>query len=204
VIGIVGIFFYWIGWIGWTAFTFLMKKSKERIFLSYLLLVCLSVSDVHLKFLYFKVNVALLILVFISCFYISKQKLLEKIHALLLVTIVMMGIVAFMLLSLSDPGWFMVDTRFLLSVLLSLTLYVLSNSIKLRISSIILGAFLGEFIFSLTIINLNSELVIGSFFTLDLISLTLIYFISFYHLSKLRQSFSQKVNIEKKGRALNE
>jgi uncharacterized membrane protein YccC len=114
----------------------------------------------------------------------------------------MMAYVSILVLQLYDPIWFLINKKYTIAITCSIIALFLSGDFKSSIAAIILGANLGEIIFSIIIFNIHQTIFIRSHFVLDIIAIcTAVVYVShkYYHFVSTMQKITTKPT--KRGRA---
>ncbi|MCF2132297.1 hypothetical protein L1I79_38685 [Strepomyces sp. STD 3.1] len=196
------LYFYWFSWIWWVLLTFFMGKTKERTYLSALILLLLIFSTTFISFEIWEVNVAYLVL-FTSSFIPYKNQtnyMISWIYTL----IIALFYGGFHLFALYDPVWIIGDYLWLLSACMFLITCVVVTPHRARQWHFINGACVGEALLSIMLGKIGIKPEVGNEAFLSLIAAVTLalflwesmkkafYYISFVRLKERPSSFFKK------------
>lgn len=182
--GILALFFLWGIWI---IATFIMDKREAlRRPVAAVALLLIITFPIAIPVFSLKVSGAVVILLFVNYYMVSKLALLRKIYIMLAVVALMVGYSGFQFFELYDPVWIFFDRRMILSfIFICFSYFIYPSSLKWRLVFISLGTIHGEILFAVILLRWNMPYFIGSAAFFDIICLTFICLISIHSLVKL-------------------
>ncbi|WP_141433350.1 hypothetical protein [Bacillus sp. 03113] len=192
-----GVLFYWFSWIFWVVTTFFYnKENPNRYKFSFIILMLISLSGFTFSIGMVKVTGAVLFLLFviyIESFKLGKRKIfLFFMHSF----IIMIFFVAFHLIELYDPIWFIFNRNWMLSLFLVVLAAFLEEERHLRILVLFFGSIYGDFFYRLILKNHSISYTIGSLSFLDILTMTSILFIAwnglYSFISVIEKHFNQR------------
>ncbi|SDJ67202.1 YphA family membrane protein [Sediminibacillus albus] len=161
-----GLLFYWISWILWVIFTFLLKKTKVRFYLSVWILLLLSCSNTVVEILDYKVNIAIFVSFVCAILYMAKSPdWMYQLFGSLCMTFSYIGILLWELIS---PIWLFVPRIIIIPFLAMIMLYFIADNLIDKCMIWCLGLTSGEILHGLIMNSYGFQPVIGerSFFDL--------------------------------------
>ncbi|MEH7224265.1 hypothetical protein V7112_10715 [Bacillus sp. JJ1566] len=167
-----GAIFYWICWMAWVCSTFLMKKNKERLFLSIMFLMTIILSPYYVVIGGIKLNCSILLIFFFCLKEISKRPKKQLLYLLICILTISLAYCSFLLFELFDPVWLLFNRNLMLGAALIYVTIMLLKDFRLRLAGLLIGAIQGDILFGFIIKNVNFPYEIGSFVFLDVISIS--------------------------------
>jgi hypothetical protein len=173
--GLEGIIFIGVAWFLWIIATFFMKRnSKERLKISFVLLMLIILSPFQLSFFDFQLNTAAVFLYLYLLVEVIQLK--NKIGWYLFITsfIIMLAYVSFLMMELYDPVWVIFDRKWMIGIILVYLCLLLEDNKKLRYYSLLLGTLQGEWIFSFILKRFTFDYPVGDYTFFDTIGLSIL------------------------------
>ncbi|WP_449536766.1 YphA family membrane protein [Ferdinandcohnia sp. Marseille-Q9671] len=167
-----GVLFYWICWMAWVCSTFLMKKSKERLYLSVLFLISIILSGYYVGFSDYQINASVFPILFFCLKEISKRPNKQKLYLLICILTISLAYSSFLLFELYDPVWLFLDRNLLLGAVLIYVTLMLLKDFRLRLAGLAIGAIQGDILYGIVVSQINFPYEIGSLVFLDVISIS--------------------------------
>lgn len=193
-----GIYFYWFSWIGWVVTTFFMNKGKDRIALSFFILLMIMVSDRTYHINGYSVHASFVLLFFFSLVMMTKIKGLLLFYYLICSLIISIGYVCFHLFELFDPIWLIIDRKWMLSFVILYLILMLVKDAYHRLAVALIGVSNGELLYSLILTKFFREIEIGNFVFLDALAFIIFFILIWNSFEKIAQSFEANIH---KGKA---
>lgn len=184
-----GIYFYWFSWIVWVFATFLMKKSRERTEVSFVILLALAMSNSVFQIAGFSIRASFLVLLLFSFMLLTKTKGLLLLYYLISSLIITIGYVCFHLFELFDPVWLIFDRKLLLSFIVLYLILMLVKDFYYRLAIAMVGACNGELLYFFILKRFSFEVELGSLSSLDALSAIIFFIVTWSSLEKLAQFF---------------
>ncbi|MBD1378627.1 YphA family membrane protein [Metabacillus arenae] len=188
-----GTIYYWLMWAGWITATFLLKKNKQRTFISLFILLNIIVSPHFVKIHSFYVNSSYFLFFFISLIILSAGKYSRTFRNLLLGTGLSFGYAGILLFELYDPVWFFIESKWLLSFLIGGFCIYFMESFFARVSLFYLSICQGEFLFYLVISKFQGRLEVGAFPFLDLAAVGSLFLFAWTMYETIAIMFDQQI-----------
>jgi hypothetical protein len=167
-----GVLFYWISWMAWVCSTFLMKKNKERLFLSILFLVTIILSPYYVGVGDIKINNSIFPILFFCAKEISKRPKKQVFYMLICILTISLAYCSFLMFELYDPVWLFFNRNLMLGAALIYVTLMLLKDFRLRLVGLLVGAIQGDILYGIIINNVNFSYEIGSFVFLDVIAIS--------------------------------
>ncbi|MEH7236602.1 YphA family membrane protein [Bacillus sp. JJ1562] len=167
-----GAIFYWICWMAWVCSTFLMKKNKERLFLSILFLMTIILSPYYVVIGDIKINCSILVIISYCLREISNRPKKQLLYLLICILTISLAYCSFLLFELFDPVWLLFNRNLMLGAVLIYVTIMLLKDFRLRLAGLLIGAIQGDILFGIIINNVNFPYEVGSFVFLDVISIS--------------------------------
>ncbi|OEH93470.1 YphA family membrane protein [Bacillus solimangrovi] len=165
-----GLFFYWVSWIGWIIVTFFMNKSSTRTILSYGLLSCIALSNWKITVYSYEISgsyIVLLCFALGTSYYLSK---LQNLYLMIMTLTVTAAFVAFHLFEMFDPIWIIAHRQWLLSGLMFILVWLMSDMFLQRVLSLVIGMCQGEWLYTMMLYRYSYYGTIGGLKFLDLLT----------------------------------
>ncbi len=167
-----GVLFYWISWMAWVCSTFLMKKNKERLFLSILFLVTIILSPYYVGVGDIKINYSIFPILFFCIKEISKRPKKQVFYMLICILTISLAYCSFLMFELYDPVWLFFNRNLMLGAALIYVTLMLLKDFRLRLVGLLVGAIQGDILYGIIINKVNFSYEIGSFVFLDVIAIS--------------------------------
>lgn len=167
-----GATFYWICWMAWVCSTFLMKKTKERLFLSILILMTIILSPYYVEIGDININFSILLILFFCLKEISKRSKKQVLYLFICILTISLAYCSFLMFELYDPVWVLFSRHLMLSAALIYVTLMLLKDFRLRLIGLLIGTIQGDVIYGIIMNNINFSYEIGSFVFLDVISMS--------------------------------
>ncbi len=180
-----GIYFYWFFWIGWIYTTFLLRKSKERLFIAIGILVLIIFSNRHITVGEYMINGTMIFSLLIGYYLVSKSKLGTVVFSLCISMISTVSYVTFRLFQLYDPVWVMFHPTLKLSLILVLLVLVLVKDQRIRIAMLFISVAQGELVYTIFLSKIVPEFLVGQLESLDIIAISLGFIFLWFSFEKL-------------------
>ncbi len=169
-----GIFYYWFFWGFWIYITFIMKKGKNRTFLSFLVLGLIVLA--HLKVVLFDITltIAFILSLFIAYYIVAIQSVSMKFYLFVICLMVTLIYVGFELFQLYDPVIIMFHSSWMSGIFIAIIVLSSIRDLKFRIISTFIGASHGDLIFSLFLRRIYVDKTVGSVVFFEVIAITVL------------------------------
>ncbi|MBM7701709.1 hypothetical protein [Metabacillus iocasae] len=169
-----GIYFYWFAWMGWIFTTFLMKKTKQRLLYTAIILCSIMLSVINVQLLDMEVNSAFLFLLIISYMSFSIVKAKKQVYYFIASFIGALAYASFCLFELYDPVWILIDKRVMVSALILYVIFMLVKTYRMRIICSVISICQGDLFFSFVLRTLSFPYEIGAPSLLDIVAVTVL------------------------------
>ena len=201
-LAVEGIFFYWFMWLAWIVSTFLMKKGKMRLMMSFFILFTIVISKFYMEIGQFNIRVSLLLFLCMGYYLVVKQKGRKTFIFYMSSFTLTFAYSGILLFRIYDPVWFVFDYRLIMSIIISLlAIYLVKQTIQ-KYALYIISVCQGEFIYCFIMGEFHNGLIIGTSAFLDIVVIgcSIIYLWSItQHIILLIEQSIQKPAKEKQG-----
>lgn len=198
-----GAAFYWFAWIAWTITTFLMKKTKERVYLSIFLLLLIYASTFTFHIDRFSMNGTLLMLALISYAYIGMQTARETMYSMFVSVLLSLVYLGLYVIVINDPIWVMFSFHFFMALPVSLLSILMLKTVRTRLSVLISALIHGEVMYTIFMLDMHPMYVSGSFIFLNVVGVAcgIVFLWTMYEsfISKLKVKVDRPVKHVKEG-----
>jgi hypothetical protein len=196
-----GSMFYWILWVFWVYVTFFMNKQNSyRPKLAAVILVLITLSNVHFVFKSFEFYASGLFMLLLSYIIFSKKKLGLLLYAFICSFIVTIAYVTFNLFVIYDPVWVIFKKEWMMGICFSCLAIFLQTSLKDRLLIIVSGTMQGEILYAFYLSKFEFSYPIGSIGYLDVFSLITILLVSWSILENAGPYFQNHFHFLEKGK----
>lgn len=191
-----GTFFYWFMWMGWVIATFLIKKGSVRNQSVFITLTGIILSDTIIPFSLGNINAAFLFFLCIGLIYLIRHtdQLLYYVTGSFIVAT---GYVSLELFALYDPVKLFFDKKYMIIIILTSLLILLTKTSRDLFYLPIIGLFIGDTVYQLLIYKLSGTIEIGSLYVMDLLvstSMMLLFMVVLVDMfKKIRRTAFKKV-----------
>ena len=175
-----GLLFYAIAWFIWIYFFFFVNRDtayRREILFTILLLII--VSPLYTKLGLFSVSGVLILFGSLFIYMLFYSRTMEMISSVATVLIVCIAQVSFFLLVSVHPGWMWFSDKVLQAVCLYIVLVLLIREPIMRLSVVVIGSSLSEFVINFLIYSMKYYQMSLHFTSLD--TLAVVLFITFIH-----------------------
>lgn len=196
-----GSFFYWILWGVWIYLTFILsKQSQLRYKISAVILLTIILSDIRFQFGSFQITYSGLVLLLLSYFIISKQKLGLLLYSFICSFIVTVAYVTFHLFEIFDPIWIIFQKEWMMGICFGYLAILLQKGLKDRLLMIVCGTMQGELLYSWFLTRFDFSYPIGSLAYLDVCSLICLLLVGWSMLENASTFFETHFGFLEKGK----
>src|SRR5690625_3990210 len=139
---IIGHYFYWLSWLLWIFVTFFMKKNIQRTFLSCTILIIISLSNIYINIINFKISIPFLLLFMISLIIFTKLK--KEYYHLFAAFTIMIGYSSILFWINHTPLWLFIHELLLVPIFCCFLIFFIVKDFLNRIIIGIVGMTFGE------------------------------------------------------------
>ncbi|WP_456061850.1 YphA family membrane protein [Bacillus massiliglaciei] len=144
-----GVFFYWLMWMAWVVLLFFIPQTvQKRTSLIFHIQSVIFLSGWSIPVLHVSCKLSGIYLIVIICYYIRVYSPFKLFLFLIHSFIIMMAYCCFMIFSILDPVWLIMDASLLLAAGMNYLAWLIQPAWKDRFLVICLGLALGDFLFA--------------------------------------------------------
>ncbi|WP_042223578.1 YphA family membrane protein [Oceanobacillus manasiensis] len=182
------VYFYWIGWMLWILTTFFMSYGRERDLYTIWLMSLMILSNTNIHIGLTQINASTFPIMLGSI--ILLLNLQRQIYLTVCTVTIILGYTSILFWEIVAPVWLFLPRELLIPLLLGLTALILVNELKSRICVILLGATMGEYVFSFYLFSYGMTRGVGELPFLGNIMMTIVIIV---FLDIIRKSRVKKV-----------
>lgn len=160
-----GLIFYWLCWVLWIVVTFFMKKDKQRMFLSYWILLLILFSNLQLSIDFHNISVSFII--FLGGALFLHVKLPRLIYHSIISFIVSIGYIGILIWVNITPLRLFLPQLITISFLLLILIMLLTNGLLNRLGAGLFGIACGEMVYSMIMANYSIQKTVGDMVFFD-------------------------------------
>ncbi|WP_088102224.1 YphA family membrane protein [Halalkalibacter urbisdiaboli] len=193
-----GVFIYWFGWMAWALVTFLLPKTKARLYLAIFILLLIILIPHQGEIVGYHVNFGYIVAVVYCSFHFRKMRWPTLLYTSLISCIIASAYASYHLILLYDPVISLYDSRLVISAIIFGMAYFTFSTWKNRFLVTMSGLLQGEWMYTMIVKKLFMTATVGSLYFFDIMALSLtvnstVWFIHFL-LQKISTLIQEKKN----------